>query len=198
MSAISVSIIESSFIIRQGLLSLLSRFHDIDVQGVYDSFDNVVECITSCDTDIIVVNASLIDSDTLSNLMKTDARLVSNKLILLSLFNPGVDLQSAVKGVWLYNQSESKIIEAVKTLLADYDNNLSNSEDVLSKREQDTLRLIALGLTQKEIADKLFISTHTVVSHRKNITRKLGIKTVSGLTVYAILNNLITMDEIKE
>jgi len=198
MSAISVSIIESSFIIRQGLLSLLSRFHDIDVQGVYDSFDNVVECITSCDTDIIVVNASLIDSDTLSNLMKTDARLVSNKLILLSLFNPGVDLQSAVKGVWLYNQSESKIIEDVKTLLADYDNNLSNSEDVLSKREQDTLRLIALGLTQKEIADKLFISTHTVVSHRKNITRKLGIKTVSGLTVYAILNNLITMDEIKE
>ncbi|MBN1112375.1 MAG: response regulator transcription factor [Bacteroidales bacterium] len=198
MSAISVSIIESGFVIRQGLISLLSRFHDIEVQKVYDSFDNIVECITSCDTDIIIVNASLIDSDTLSNLIKTDARLVSNKLILLSQFNPGVDLQSAVKGVWLYNQSESEIIESVKALLAESDNNLSNNEDVLSKREQDTLRLIALGLTQKEIADKLFISTHTVVSHRKNITRKLGIKTVSGLTVYAILNNLITMDEIKE
>ena len=198
MSAISVSIIESGFVIRQGLISLLSRFHDIEVQKVYDSFDNIVECITSCDTDIIIVNASLIDGDTLSNLIKTDARLVSNKLILLSQFNPGVDLQSAVKGVWLYNQSESEIIESVKALLVESDNNLSNNEDVLSKREQDTLRLIALGLTQKEIADKLFISTHTVVSHRKNITRKLGIKTVSGLTVYAILNNLITMDEIKE
>lgn len=65
----------------------------------------------------------------------------------------------------------------------------------LSEREQDILREIALGKTNKEIADNLFISAHTVITHRKNITRKLGIKTVSGLTVYAILNKIIQMDE---
>lgn len=63
--------------------------------------------------------------------------------------------------------------------------------------EKNILKHIALGLTNKEIADKLFISIHTVVTHRKNITQKLGIKSVSGLTVYAILNNLIEMDEVK-
>jgi DNA-binding CsgD family transcriptional regulator len=61
----------------------------------------------------------------------------------------------------------------------------------LSQREKEILISVANGLTNKEIADKHFISVHTVVSHRKNITRKTGIKTVSGLTIYAVLNNLI-------
>ncbi|RUT73419.1 DNA-binding response regulator [Ancylomarina longa] len=71
------------------------------------------------------------------------------------------------------------------------------SNETLSAREKNILKHIALGLTNKEIADQLFISIHTVVTHRKNITQKLGIKSVSGLTVYAILNNLISMDEVK-
>lgn len=197
MSAVTVSIIEPGFIIRQGLISVLSRFQDLDVQNVFDSYNNIIDCITTCDTDIIIVNAALLDSSTISELIKNNQKLVSKKLILLSQYNPGADLESAVKKVWLYNQSESEIVDSVKELLAEFDSNHSKNESVLTKREQDTLRLIALGLTQKEIADRLFISTHTVVSHRKNITHKLGIKTVSGLTVYAILNNLITMDEIK-
>ena len=50
----------------------------------------------------------------------------------------------------------------------------------------------ASGLTNREIADQYFISIHTVISHRKNITRKTGIKTIAGLTVYALLNNMIS------
>ncbi len=59
----------------------------------------------------------------------------------------------------------------------------------LSDRELDVLKLVAVGFSNKEIAEKLFISIHTVMSHRKNITEKLGIKSISGLTVYAIINN---------
>ena len=53
-----------------------------------------------------------------------------------------------------------------------------------------------MGYANKEIAEKLFISIHTVISHRKNITDKLGIKSISGLTVYAILNKLIDTENI--
>ncbi len=67
----------------------------------------------------------------------------------------------------------------------------SNENDELTIREKEVLRLIAMGHSNKAIAEKLFISIHTVISHRKNITDKTGIKSISGLTVYAILNNLI-------
>ena len=53
---------------------------------------------------------------------------------------------------------------------------------------------MAKGLLNKEIADRLHISIHTVITHRKNISQKTGIKTVAGLTVYALLNHLLAVD----
>ena len=60
----------------------------------------------------------------------------------------------------------------------------------------EVITLIAKGLINKEIADKLHISLTTVISHRKNITEKLGIKSVSGLTIYAVMHGYIEVDEI--
>ncbi|MBN2893014.1 MAG: response regulator transcription factor [Bacteroidales bacterium] len=71
--------------------------------------------------------------------------------------------------------------------------NQDNSE--ISEREKEIIKLVALGFTNKEIADKLFLSVHTVITHRKNISNKLGIKTISGLTIYAVLNGIISIDD---
>ncbi len=68
----------------------------------------------------------------------------------------------------------------------------------LSEREREVLHLIAKGYAHKEISDALCISTHTVVTHRKNIVQKLGVKSSSGLTVYAILNKLIEPEEMQQ
>ena len=73
----------------------------------------------------------------------------------------------------------------------------SNSEEELSAREKEILVGVARGMLNKEIADKYNLSIHTVISHRKNITRKTGIKTVAGLTVYALLGGLIDIDSIE-
>ena len=67
----------------------------------------------------------------------------------------------------------------------------------LSEREKEILISLAKGKINKEIADLHHISVHTVITHRKNIIRKTGIKSVSGLTVYAILNNLIDINEVE-
>ena len=69
-------------------------------------------------------------------------------------------------------------------------------QEILSAREIEVLVLITKGLINKEIADKLNISLTTVITHRKNITEKLGIKSVSGLTIYAVMNGYIEADRI--
>lgn len=66
----------------------------------------------------------------------------------------------------------------------------------LTMREIEVLSLVARGFINKEIADKLHISLTTVITHRKNITEKLGIKTVSGLTIYAVMRGYVEADSI--
>ena len=72
----------------------------------------------------------------------------------------------------------------------------SASVDELTKREIDVLQLVSKGLANKEVADRLLISIHTVISHRKNISEKTGIKSASGLTMYAVLKKIIDLDDI--
>ena len=67
----------------------------------------------------------------------------------------------------------------------------------LSSREKDVLIQLVRGLSNKEIADVLCISTHTVISHRKNITRKLNIHSTAGLTIYAIVNRLVDLNSVE-
>lgn len=66
----------------------------------------------------------------------------------------------------------------------------------ISQRETEVLSLVVKGLINKEIADRLNISLATVVTHRKNITEKLHLKSVSALTVYAVMNGIVSVDEI--
>ena len=68
----------------------------------------------------------------------------------------------------------------------------------LSDREIEVLSQLVKGLSNKEIADKLNISIHTVISHRKNINEKTGIKSLSGLTIYAITKKIIPLDSITD
>ena len=98
--------------------------------------------------------------------------------------------------IQMHNRIRNKILKPMIELLNDPSFDLlafkaidhEKNESELSNREIDVLKLIAQGFINKEIADKLNISLNTVLSHRKNITSKLGIKTVSGLTFYAIAN----------
>ena len=75
---------------------------------------------------------------------------------------------------------------------------LSTAAEPLSEREKDVLVEVVKGLSNKEIADVLCISPHTVISHRKNISKKLKIHSTAGLTIYAIVNNMINLNEFKD
>lgn len=68
--------------------------------------------------------------------------------------------------------------------------------DLISNREKEIIGLVAKGLSNKEIADRLFLSVHTVTTHRRNIASKLQIHSAAGLTIYAILHNIIDISEV--
>lgn len=90
------------------------------------------------------------------------------------------------------------LIEQIQQLFENDITNLGSGEGnkELSAREVEVLQLVVKGTINKEIADKLNISLNTVLSHRKNITAKLGIKTVSGLIFYAIMHGIISAEDI--
>ncbi len=73
----------------------------------------------------------------------------------------------------------------------------TQQQEELSEREKDVLIEVVKGLSNKEIADALYISIHTVISHRKNISRKLNIHSTAGLTIYAIVNNLVDINNLQ-
>lgn len=72
----------------------------------------------------------------------------------------------------------------------------SNQTEPLSNREKDVLIEVVKGLSNKEIAEALCISAHTVITHRKNISRKLNIHSPAGLTIYAIVNKLVDINSL--
>jgi len=95
------------------------------------------------------------------------------------------------------HDNHTLIIRKVNEMLDSFETKTEErTENELTKREIDVLQLVAKGLQNKEVADKLCISVHTVISHRKNISEKTGVKSASGLTMYAVIKKIIDIDDI--
>lgn len=94
------------------------------------------------------------------------------------------------------NDSLNNIINLLIRSAQEITNHSNGPEfEQLSERETDVLKEIVAGYSNKEIADRLNISIHTVISHRKNISQKTGIKSQAGLTIYAISNKIVNIDD---
>jgi DNA-binding NarL/FixJ family response regulator len=106
------------------------------------------------------------------------------------------NLQVASPSLNIYD-SHTLICYKVNEILNSFGVSQNKEADTeLTRREIEVLQLLTKGYSNKEIADQLFVSTHTVISHRKNISEKTGIKSASGLTMYAILKKIIDVSEI--
>lgn len=115
------------------------------------------------------------------------------------------DIFTTEKDLAQHNAIENRLfIPAVSQLEHEVSKNATIKEDLpadeegLSKREKEIVACVAKGMANKEIAETLFISIHTVLTHRKNIAKKLQIHSAAGLTIYAIVNKLVEIDEIKD
>ena len=191
-----IIICETSEIITTGLADIINSMAGFDVVMRLDNPESLSERILTCDANMLIINPNQLgysDRNLPSQLVKEYPQLLTVALITtyvdpaqLKPYNDVIEI----------NDTKLKVINTL-TQIVQNDERGDKTDDVeLSKREIDVLIAVAKGMMNKEIADQMNISIHTVISHRKNITRKTGIKSVSGLTVYALLNNLIDETEV--
>lgn len=197
MEAIPVIIAEKSQLVRMGVTGILYQTgFTINIREVSDPLKLNAHLLKEKDFLLITGKAYLAGCPhEMINLLNN-----RSKRFLLVYIN---DIPQSVSDVTYdetieYADNEKTIYHKLeKTLQKLVKPNFSiRANDDISQREKEVLRLVALGMTNREIADRLFISAHTVITHRKNITAKLGIKTIAGLTVYAVMNKLISAEEL--
>ena len=190
-----VIICEASEIIANGLAEIIDGMAQFDVVARLESPERLSEKILSSDANLLVINPMLLGYQ--NKAFVIDLGKEHPNLTIVALVTSCLDhsCRTPYSRVIEINESRQKIINKLNEWMDD--SSPKRNDDVeLSKRELDVLVAIAKGMMNKEIAEQMNISIHTVISHRKNITRKTGIKSVSGLTVYALLNNLINEEDL--
>ena len=177
-------IMEPSEVIIEGLKAILEdqiRFKVLDPET---DVNRLQERLLSSRPDILLINPTLVHDVAL---MRDERPMALVALVYQYVEHDILKNYDAVVDI---RDSRAVIIDVLKQVApAEADSVKKNYE--LTKRETAVLVELAQGKTNKEIADALNLSVHTVISHRKNITHKTGIKSVAGLTVYAMLNNLL-------
>jgi DNA-binding NarL/FixJ family response regulator len=193
-----IIIIEPSLIVREGIKSLLESNPEFQIARCYSDFQSFVDKSKNQPADIILVNPELITPHK-RFLVKNFFPGQPNALLMAILYSY-VDPET-VNGfdgfIDLYDDRRQIVGKLKKTLILKIKHEHQPDNIDLSEREKGVLIAFAQGYTSKEVADRLNISIHTAVSHRKNISRKTGIRTVSGLTIYALLNGLISQEDLQ-
>ena len=188
-----ISIIEPSHIITEGLTSLLFK---TKLNISINKFDNLSDFINSIHfhkTEIAILNPIFLIGKK-NELQSISSHSVSIKWLALIYAYFDKKTLNAFDGIIQITDSPEAIFKLISELIEQrHENKSLDIYEQLSEREIDVLIQIVNGLSNKEIADKLNISIHTVISHRKNISQKTGIKSQSGLTIFAISNKIISL-----
>ncbi len=194
-----IVIIEPSPVVRQGLRVLIDEQPEFAVWNLYCDLQSFQENHAGFVPDVILINPGVIDFHKQFSIRTLFTDYFKSLFVAILYKYVNHQTLTDFNGVLdIYDDEQTmigKLHEIIKTNQGRENRDNDNNRD-LSEREKEILTSVAQGLTNKEIADQYHISVHTVVSHRKNITRKIGVKTVSGLTVYAILNNLISQEDL--
>lgn len=184
-----------SYLLRKGMLYLVKQ---AEASAMVEEFWEVQAFIKhkhgAREEFIIISHAMFIEA---SAIFRKHPELLDKTLLLddwSAEQKPAVKKQPAYACIHP-EEGKTSILEKIRGLIQSREDE-EEQESALSPREKTILREVSMGQTNKQIADRLFLSTHTVMSHRKNISAKLGIKSVSGLTIYAIVNNIITIEEL--
>lgn len=212
---INIILADDHRIFRDGIKSLLSDHNSIQIIGEASSGIELLEMLNMLKPDIIIMDISMPGLSGIEASKKITASYPDIKIIILSMHNNEEfvinSIKAGAKGYLPKDTSKEELLEAIETIynggeyyskmvsdnfLKNYikkfkvDQNLFDNED-LTQREIEILKLAASGISNKDLADKLFISIKTVDAHKNHIMQKLKLKNTAEMVLYAVKNKII-------
>ncbi len=217
MNDISIAIYDEQKIAAQGISMLLDASPDIKVICATHTKEKIASCLRENVVHIIIINIHSLKTEMLNFIKKTVTHFPKPGILIISAENKEDQtlkiIKAGARGFLSKDSDKTELVEAIYTLrgghdffsntithllLNNYIKTLGNIEpsqpetvNTLSTRETEIVKLWGNSHTNKEIADKLFISIRTVESHKNHIMQKLNLKTSVDLVKFAIKNNII-------
>lgn len=213
MEKIKITIADSHFLSRKGLVVLLNENVDFVLLAEALSTSDLINQSKFYKPDLIIIDYTSVNYS-LEGLQQIVKNYPKAKLLAITQLQSNEIISKGLKiGITshlLKDCDQDEIIEAIykttkgeKFICGKIANALLNEKSTtipeyscqgmnISDREMEIITLIAEGYSNKEVADKLFLSTHTVTTHRKNIMNKLGVNNTAGLVLFAVRENLVS------
>jgi DNA-binding CsgD family transcriptional regulator len=189
-SRVNISIIEPSHIIFEGISNVLMKFKKDFYLYRFNDLEELKQSALKESFNVAIINPSVIQNrlNDFIKLKNCNSGILWIALVysffddeLLQKFDDTISVNASPDQIFNKIGQNNPALDKIQ-------------QEDLSDREIEVLVQMVKGLANKEIADKLNISIHTVISHRKNITDKTGIKSLSGLTIYAITKKIVPLD----
>lgn len=197
---IRIAVAETSVILRSGIVAALKRAATVSIQFIeIDSPDNFISKIRPYSPNILIINPLFGGHFEMVRLKADkDLGLVDTKMVALLTSAADASLLTGFDGTITLYHTEAQLAEMLDTLMGYADTETPAQNDgQLSQREKEIIREVVKGKTNKEIATHFNLSVFTVLTHRRNIAKKLQIHSATALAIYAITNKLVTINEVK-
>ena len=204
---VSIVLADDHTVVRRALRVLLEEEPGFEVVAEAEDADGAVRYVRGHKPTVLILDLNMPGGSSLEAIPDIQEASPATEIVVLTMQNEPAfarrALQAGVRGYVLKEAADAELVQAVRSAaagdtylqpalgarLAAGDNGRQGDE--LSNRERDVLRLIALGHTNAEVAEKLYISIRTVESHRAHIQQKLRVSSRSQLVRYALENGLV-------
>jgi DNA-binding NarL/FixJ family response regulator len=206
---IRIVIADDHRVMLDGIRALLRDVTELEIVGDALNGEELIAQVRAHKPDVVLTDIQMPVKDGIEAATEIHAEFPDVKIVALTMLNESMFikrmLEAGVSGYVTKNVDKDELVrvihkvangekhfsdEVTAQLMNNFSAPSSSPVDSLTKREKEILKLIAQGLTDKEIAEKVFLSALTVISHRKNILSKLGLKNKAEITRFAMENGL--------
>ena len=207
MDKINVLVVDDHPMVLEGMRSMLAQIHFVEIAGTASNANEALEQIRKHHPDIVITDINMPEVSGIELAAKIRKEFPAVRIVAMSTFKErsyiSQMIQSGASGYLVKSASKEEIEDAILSVYAgklymsldipvsDSDKEMGYTVPVLSSREKEVLLLIADGFTNPQIAERLFISLHTVDSHRKNLLTKFAVNNTASLIKLAAKWNMV-------